>query len=311
MAKAVVDEDSSSRPWPYGSGSGWVDLPNQNMAPNYNPPTERWQRWRAQNDACVAGAEDEGASRAQRTTAVREVPDDAGTEAVLDALATDRAVVVRTRLRHSLCEAAATVPHDHHAQTATLISTLGPKSSSELLAEPLVMEVCDAVLCSQALRMGAGELAERVVVPPGNFTANRPILQLPWELDYVQVAQGQAPTPPNLMPEIQTLRRLDIKLTVVWQLADDDPGDEPTGWVHEPLGNCPVRLCNAGDALIIVGGGSARWSATAARARSLATVGYQLGMFAPTENFYLTHDASAVATYPVELQRLLGYHMPG
>ena len=155
--------DANAEPWPFGSGSGYLHLQKANCAPNYNPPTERWQRWRRDSQKMGEKGEKEG----QPPRAVRVLPGDSSAEAVLDALASDRAVVVRTRpQRGLLCEAAAAAAlpgGQQAAHSAVLIGTLGPEQSAALLAEPLIMEVCDAVLASQALRMDADELARRVV----------------------------------------------------------------------------------------------------------------------------------------------------
>lgn len=244
---------------------------------------------------------------------VRVLPGNSPAEAALDVLYSEGAVVVRSRPQCALlCEAAAAaLPSDkHNMHSAFLIGALGLEQSKALLADPLIMEVCDAVLCSQALRMNADELARKVVVGPGNFTANQPILQLPWEMDYVQTGQAQPMEPSNPIPAIPSLAALDTHVTVVWQLADT-VDDDLTGWANGHGKSSTVRLNTVGDVLIAVGSGPTRWSAPDGQAHSLLTVGYQLGVLAPAENFYLTHDPGVVATYPVELQRLLGFHMPG
>ena len=166
--------------------------------------------------------------------------------------------------------------------------------------------VTDAVLSSQALRMGPTGLTRRVV-PPGNFTQNRPILQLPWECDYIG-ARGEATAPENAVPAIPSLEALDTQLTVVWQLVDA-PETGPAGWLHATDGSrVEVALPEAGDVLIAVGGGPGRWRPSGS---GLLAVGYQLGVLSPAQNFYLEYSPDEVRGYPLELQRLLGFHMPG
>ena len=132
-------------------------------------------------------------------------------------------------------------------------------------------------------------------------------------MDYVQVAQRCPLAPPNPAPAIPSLTALDTQVTVVWRIDDAvwQQRDDPCGWVHGPGGKSAVHLHTPGDVLIAVGGGPTRWSAHSAQSCSLLTVGYQVGILAPAENFYLAHDAGVVASYPLELQRLLGFHMPG
>ena len=158
--------DSIAEPWPFGSGSGYLHLPKANCAPNYNPPTERWQCWRRDSQKMREKRVFEREDSTQPPV-VRVLPGDSSAEAVLDVLASDGAVVVRTRpQRGLLCEAAATAALPSGKQcghSAALLAALGPEQSTGLLAEPLIMEVCDAVLASQALRMDADELARRVV----------------------------------------------------------------------------------------------------------------------------------------------------
>ena len=287
---------AEAQPWPFGSGADW-DLPKANLAPNYTPPTQRWQAWRAARRA-DGGGDEVGAAGGS----VAVLPGDSPAEDVLDALARGGgAVVLSGRLDGSLrAAAAAALPG-----AGRFVDAVGPRHGAALLAEPLVMELGDAVLSSQALRMGPTGLARRVV-PPGNFTQNRPILQLPWECDYIG-ARGEATAPENAVPPIPSLVALDTQLTVIWQLADaPEPG--PAGWLHAADGSrVEVPLPVAGDVLIAVGGGPGRWHPSGS---GLLAVGYQLGVLSPAQNFYLEYSPDDVRGYPIELQRLLGFHMP-
>ena len=218
-------------------------------------------------------------------------------EEVLDALARDGAVVITGLAAPELCAAVAA---QAAARPASGRLVTGCEASHELLAHPLVMEVCDAALGCQALRMEAAELQSRLALP-GNFTSQRPLRQLPWELDFAR-ADGVAHPPPNPAPSVAALSEIDYQLTAVWQLSADG-ADGSAG----ELSDVPIML-PAGSVLLALGSGSDRWQP---RQAQLLAAGYQLGFLQPAENHYLSNSIEDVAALPMHMQRLLGFHLPG
>jgi hypothetical protein len=299
-----MQEPLSSR-WPFGDEAEW-DLPKRHMAPNYTPPAERWEAWRrgaAGGRAGSATAAPPG-QRLPSSGSVETLPPGSEAEAVLDLLVRDGAVILSAQLTDELRRAVAAA-----TPSPDLVASLGPAEATGLLAEETVCAVCEAVLGGQVLRGGPEDFQQRVVLP-GNFTNNVSIASLPWELDYCGPA-ADAQEPPNRPPPAPFLTALDSKVTVVWKLGGDQP---LAGWLHGTAGaKVAVELAAPGDVLGAVGGGPARWTAAAAEdgASDILAVGYQLGVFMPAENFYLKHDPLQVLDYPVPLQRLLGFHLPG
>eukprot|EP01052_Picozoa_sp_SAG31_P058952 SAG31_NODE_18300_length_641_cov_0.760148_1_plen_207_part_01 len=197
--------EAAIEPWPFSRGP--CPIHGKMMAPNYAPPTARWQAWRR--------TQGQTSSPSVSPSSVKTLEFPVSAEAVLDALAKDGAIVLHGLLSETLRRRIAAAL----GEEGDFVRALGGDSSN-LLAEPFIMQICDAVLASQIMRMDAAELASRAVVGPGNFTANTPILQLPWELDYVGAA-GEVVSPPagRACPAIPSLKTLDTHLDVVWQTS--------------------------------------------------------------------------------------------
>jgi hypothetical protein len=277
---------------------------NTHTAPVYTPPNERWTLHAAAWQA----------ARTRRASAAAKPPtgalstvnlgrDEVQADQALSVLARDEAVQVEGLAAPELCETvAAEVAGIRTTDSVALVSA----ASHCLLAHSIVMEVCDAVLGCQSMRMMPPELAERMCLP-GNFTGQRQLVQMPWELNFVR-ADGNVHPEPNPPPELPVLRALDLQLLVIWRLSGDtdvDGVDEVVG--H--LAGAPVRLPRAGSALITLGSGTRRWKPTAQG--SLLAVSYQLGFLQPAENHYLKACPQDVAKLPMHMQRLLGFHLPG
>lgn len=238
-------------------------------------------------------------------------------ELVLDRLAHDRAVVVTNLVPPNVCMTVAAQRSSAAREDGCL--ALASFASHALLAHPLVVEVCDAVLGCQALRMPESELSDKRVVLGGSFTSQRPLRQLAWELDYAR-CDGNVHRASNPAPAVPSLLALEQQLTVVWQLSDKYRSGLAGALLSEDGSRVPVSLRGTGTALLILGRGSGRWQQNKQH-QHLQAIGYQLGFLQPAQNHYLLAATEkskdnacwheAVQVLPVHIQRLLGFHMPG
>ena len=128
---------------------------------------------------------------------------------------------------------------------------------ARLLAHPLVMDVCDAVLACQALRMPPAELRARLVVG-GSFTSQRPLRQFSWELDYAR-CDGAVHAAPNPPPAVPSLLSLEQQITAIWQLSADV--QQEAGVLGGTSGGVPVCVSGVGTLLLALGAGARRWTA--------------------------------------------------
>lgn len=243
-------------------------------------------------------------------------------ELVLDHLARDGAVIVECLAPPSVCTEVMMQKSDSSNRSNDCLALVS-EAAHALLAHPLVVQVCDAVLSCQALRMSESELSKKRMVLGGSFTSQRPLRQLPWEIDYAR-CDGAVHPATNPAPAVPSLLALEQKLTAVWQLSDRHGSDFGTaGTLILSNGNrVPVALSSLGTVLLALGGGVSCWEQQQQQ-QSLQAVGYQLGFLQPAQNHYLlaaTATASgsddnswhkAVQALPLHIQRLLGFHMPG
>ena len=289
---------------------------NWSLAPVFTPPSPRWApETRKGWLGLAAAAEHTPAAPPSVIGAAAATP-----ELVLERLARDGAVVVTGLAPPAVCAAVNTARGNTMPQRPDGCLALASAASHELLAHPLVMSVCNAVLACQALRMPEEELCDRMVLS-GSFTSQRPLQQLAWELDYAR-CDGAVHSAPNLPPAVPSLLGLEQQLTAVWQLSDDDGEAATAGTLLSAEGEgVPVTLGGVGTVLLALGGGPGRW-AQGRGSSQLQAVGYQLGILQPAQNHYLLAAAvgsssshatwfKAVDELPMHIQRLLGFHMPG
>ncbi len=227
---------------------------NIHTAPVYTAPNERWSphlaAWQAARtrSASTVGSK----PRSGVCSTVKLARDDAQAEQVLSVLAKDGVVQVEGLVAPKLCATvAAQVAGIRGTDSVALVSA----ASHNLLAHEVIMQICDAVLGCQSMRMMPPELAERMCLP-GNFTGQRQLMQMPWELNYVR-ADGMVHPEPNPPPDLPVLRALDLQLLVIWRLSSDTDLDG-RGEVVGQFAGASVRLPRAGSALIALGSGTGR-----------------------------------------------------
>ena len=158
-----------------------VDSESEWLAPVYTAPNPRWTP-EARASWLSARTDERGGAVVQPSTV------DAGAataELVLDRLAQDGAVIISGLVSPAVCAEVVAQIAAGGAQRGDGCLALASTAAHELLAHPLVSEVCDAVLACQALRMPEAELSERLVLG-GSFTSQRPLRQLAWEIDYAR-----------------------------------------------------------------------------------------------------------------------------
>jgi len=192
------------------------------------------------------------------------------------------------------------------------------------LAHPFMTRLADGVLGRQFFEMDKAELDTKVV-PPSLFTDGRRIQNLPWEMQEVRHTGHAGEEEEQAWVRSEDLGPagfdfhgiFDHQLEVYWSLsAEESTCVEVIPRSHRwPRHRRPTqqqgskwKTVQPGEALIFLGATLHRQEPMQGKALH---VGYQTAYLSQRCNLYLAVPPARALAYPVSIQRLLGYSMPG
>eukprot|EP01052_Picozoa_sp_SAG31_P008450 SAG31_NODE_427_length_15813_cov_13.679649_12_plen_718_part_00 len=207
------------------------------------------------------------------------------------------------------------------------------EASYPIVAHPVLMRLCDALVGRQVLRMGPDGVKRIASRPDGVHAAARPernLEQLPWGLELAQMIQvgGGSPAQPLHYDGGYCLMDFhgicEHKISTIWACNDEDFSEElgatrlvlgshmwPRDRIAKPEESVPAVM-KTGSCVIYL---SSTWHGSGQNSTNINRLGlnvdYNCSLIKSEENQFLSNPPSVARHFPTYIQKLVGYTRRG